>query len=85
MTPSLTPAGSPRTIHAAKECGLTEPNGDVHILSMPVANILPTMEAYAASGATHIHFNSDNGSYGFYIPLVQLPIIRRHLEKQGLL
>lgn len=69
----------------AKECGLTRPNGDVDILSMPVANILPTMAAYAASGATYIHFNANVESYGFYIPLVQLPIIRRHLEKQGLL
>jgi len=69
----------------ARENGLTGPGGDVQLLSMPVANILPTMAAYAESGATHIHFNADNDSYGFYIPLVQLPIIRRHLEKNGLL
>ena len=69
----------------ARENGLTGPGGDVQLLSMPVANILPTMAAYAESGATHIHFNADNDSYGFYIPLVQLPIIRRHLEKHGLL
>ena len=35
--------------------------------------------------AAHIHFNADQDSYGFFVPLVQLPIIRAHLEKLGLL
>lgn len=75
-----------KRLHAfARQNALTGPDGDVQILAMPVANILPTMASYAASGATHIHFNADNDSYGFYVPLVQLPIIRAHLEKHGLL
>ena len=75
-----------RRLHAfANENRLTSSEGNVQILSMPVASILPTMAGYAESGATHIHFNADNDSYGFYIPLVQLPIIRQHLEKRGLL
>lgn len=69
----------------ATENNLTGPDGSVSILSLPVANLLPTMAAYAESGVTHIHFNADDKSYGFYVPLVQLPIIRAHLEKKRLL
>ncbi len=63
----------------------TGPGGEVQILSLPVPGILPTMADLESKGVSHIHFNADNDSYGFYIPLVQLPIIRQHLEKRGLL
>ncbi len=73
-------------LHAfAKENGLTGPEGEAQILSMSVATLLPTMADLAEQGVTHIHFNADMNSYGFYVPLVQLPIIRAHLEKHGLL
>lgn len=75
-----------KRLHAfAKENGLTGPDGEVQILALPVATILPTMASYADNGVTHIHFNADLDSHGFYIPLVQLPIIRAHLEKHRLL
>lgn len=69
----------------AKENGLTGPDGEVQILALPVATILPTLADLADKGVTHIHFNADSASYGFFVPLVQLPIIRQHLEKHGLL
>ena len=85
-TPMLKAFTDSKRLHAfAKENGLTGPDGGAQILAMPVATILPTMAGYAENGVTHIHFNADNESHGFYVPLVQLPIIRQHLEKHGLL
>ncbi len=75
-----------RRLHAfAKENSLTGPSGEAQVLSLPVATLLPTMADLAEQGVTHIHFNADQDSYGFFVPLVQLPIIRAHLEKLGLL
>lgn len=75
-----------RRLHAfAAENQLTAANGEALILSLPVAGVLPTLADLQQQGVTHIHFNADRDSYGFYVPLVQLPIIRQHLEKHGLL
>jgi hypothetical protein len=69
----------------AQQCGLTAPDGIVLFLSLRVESILPTLESYTSQGVTHIHFNADECSHGFFIPLAQLPIVRRHLESQGFL
>lgn len=75
-----------RRLHAfARECGLTDPDGGVQMLSLPVKSILPTMAGYTDQGVTHIHFNADRASDGFYAPLAQLPAIRQHLENNGFL
>jgi hypothetical protein len=68
----------------ARENGLVDEHGAVLTLSLPVHNVQPTLEDYAAQGATHVHFNADAASDGFYIPVVQLPVIRRHLAAKGM-
>lgn len=73
-------------LHAfAKENQLVREDGSVTILSLPVHNIQPTLEGYAEQGVTHVHLNADRGSNGFYIPIVQLPLIRAHLTSLGLI
>lgn len=73
-------------LHAfARENDLIGPAGEVDILSLPVDTLLPTMADLAEQGVTHIHFNADRESYGFFVPLVQLPIIRARLDKLGFL
>ena len=69
----------------ARDNDLAEPDGGVQILSLPVATIDSMLEELAAEGVTHMHFNADDCSDGFYSPLRQLPVIRRHLEAHGLL
>lgn len=59
--------------------------GDVRVLALPVPGVLGTMASLAEAGVTHVHFNADHGSEGYYLPLVQLPIVWRHLQRQGLL
>lgn len=72
-------------LHAyARENALTGPEGDVQILALPVHTILFTTADLETQGVTHIHFNGDNASHGFYIPLAQLPLVERHLKRLGL-
>ena len=73
-------------LHAfAKENQLTGPDGKAMMLSFPVANILPTMKSYADQGVTHIHFNANLASDGFYAPLAQLPAIHEFIAARGFL
>lgn len=75
-----------RRLHAfARENGLTGPDGEVQILAVPVGNVLFTAAELETQGVTHIHFNADLASHGFYVPLAQLPVIQRHLQRLGLL
>ncbi len=69
----------------ARDNALADSDGGVQILAFPVATIEPTLEGIAAGGITHVHFNADDCSDGFYSPIRQLPVIRRHLEAKGLL
>jgi Flp pilus assembly protein TadD len=74
-----------RRLHAyARENALTGPEGDVQILALPVHTILFTTADLETQGVTHIHFNGDAASHGFYIPLAQLPLVQRHLKRLGL-
>ncbi len=59
--------------------------GDVGVQFENVPGVLGTMASLAEAGVTHVHFNADHGSEGYYLPLVQLPIVWRHLQRQGLL
>ena len=75
-----------RRLHAfARECELTDPDGGVQMLALPVKSILPTLAGYGEQGVTHIHFNADQGSDGFYAPITQLSAIRQYLENNGFL
>lgn len=75
-----------KKLHAfAKENQLTAEDGSVTILSLPSATIQPTLDSYATQGVTHVHFNADASSDGFFIPIERLPRIREHLSAKGLL
>lgn len=37
------------------------------------------------AGVTHIHFNGNRASDDYYLPLVQMPIVHRHLQRLELL
>jgi hypothetical protein len=67
----------------AKECGLTQPDGQVMILSLPVATILPVMASYVEMGVWGIHFNGDSESEGVFSPMGNLPAIRNYLAANG--
>ncbi len=67
----------------ARENDLALPTGEVQFLSLPVETILPVLEGFAANGVTHLHFNADSLSDGFFAPLPQMPVIRQYLEAQG--
>ncbi len=67
----------------AKECGLIGPDGQVTILSLPVATILPVMASFIELGVWGIHFNGDSGSEGVFSPMGNLPQIRQYLVANG--
>lgn len=69
----------------ARENGLTDADGTVNLLTLPVSGVMPTLAAYAEMGVTHLHFNADRNSNGFYAPISRLPWLREHLQAQGLL
>lgn len=69
----------------AKSNDLLDATGSVQMLSLPVTGVLVTLDGLAQQGVTHIHFNADECSDGYFVPLRQLEPIRRHLEKHGLL
>ena len=69
----------------ASDNALTAPDGGALVLSLPVASIQPILDSLADQGVTHVHFNADDCSEGFYAPLRQLPAIRQHLVREGLL
>lgn len=75
-----------KRLHAfSKECGLTNSAGESLILSLPVEGILPMLASCAEQGVWGLHFNADANSNGFYAPLVQMPLIREHLESTGMI
>ncbi len=42
-------------------------------------------QRFAREGVRGIHFNADRASDGFFLPLAELPDLRRRLENGGLL
>lgn len=69
----------------ARENGLTDADGQVTYLSLPVSGVLAALDRYAELGVGGIHFNADSGSHGFFAPLQQVPAIVDHLRRLGLL
>lgn len=69
----------------ARENGLTDEDGQVTYLSLPVDGLLGSLDRYAELGVGGIHFNADSGSNGFFAPLRQVPAIVDHLRGLGLL
>ena len=65
----------------AEENQLKDADGNVLILSIPTANIIPYLEGSIEHGVYGIWFNSDTQSEGFFTPLTQLRVIKAHLEK----
>lgn len=77
-----------RLLRFAREVGLLDDgqcDADLPILCVPTPEVLPLLASLQSSGVTHIHFNADHASDGYYLPLVQMPIVHRHLRGLGLL
>lgn len=64
----------------ARENGLVDAEGNVAILSIPIASALSYVEQFAQHGVWGIHFNADRQSEGFFGPLSGLAGMKRHLD-----
>jgi len=64
----------------ARENALTGPDGDVPVLSIPGAQAIAFVQQFSSAGVWGVHFNADGGSDGFFAPLLQLSVVKQHLE-----
>jgi hypothetical protein len=65
----------------AKDNALTDPDGSVRFLSIPVSSFLGSLDEYRRQGVYGIHFNAQGA--GFFGPLEKLPAMLTFLEHQG--
>jgi len=73
-----------RLMSFAKENGLTDAKGSVHILTMPPEGVIKAASQYEGMGVWGIHFNANRESDGYYAPLEQLQPIVDFLKQRGL-
>lgn len=69
----------------AKENSLTQPNGEVLILTIPTEKVIEYLEQFIDQGVHGVWFNSDIKSDGFFVPLRQLRPIEENLKKLNLI
>ncbi len=75
---------SERLDRFARENQLAGADGAVQLLSMPTHAALRYLASLGAGDVYGLHFNADRASFGFFIPLAQLPIVKRHLDASAL-
>lgn len=68
-----------------RENKLGAADGQAPVLSIAVPGALAWLAELAGAGVTHIHFNGNRASDDYYLPLVQMPIVHRHLQRLELL
>jgi len=59
-----------KAAEAAKNRGLVDKNGDPHLLAIPVAGFVKTVETYIEKGIFGVYFN--DGENAFYTPLTDV-------------
>lgn len=69
----------------ARENGLLEEDGAALVLELPTRGVLERAVEWADGGISHIHWNGDRSSDGYFLPLRQLPAVRDLLVREGLL
>ncbi len=68
----------------ARENGLVGPDVAAPVLRLAVPDeAIAFLGGLAEAGVTHIHFNANRASDDHYLPLVQMPIVHRHLQRLG--